>query len=93
VRLENVDTTNDEARMKVSAKLVPIAVLCCAGTNNPYFVISRARDVSNREDFVRIYQSPTIQNTPSPIYLPNKIKLGILCNRDRTLPIKFSFYS
>ena len=45
IRLDSVSTTNDEVRMKLSSILNPIAFLCCAGVNNPYFVISRARDL------------------------------------------------
>lgn len=55
VRLDNVNDTNDEARMKLSANLIPMAVLCCAGINNPYFVISRARDHDNKNEFVRVF--------------------------------------
>lgn len=29
VRLDNVNTSNDEARMKLSANLIPLTTLCC----------------------------------------------------------------
>lgn len=44
MRLDNVNSTNDEAKFKISGDLVPMKSLCCAGTNNPYYVILRARD-------------------------------------------------
>ena len=60
VRLDNVKVSNDEVRMKLSANLTPIASMCCAGINNPYFIFSRARDPNNAEDFVRVFKGPVI---------------------------------
>lgn len=93
VRLDNVNTTNDEARMKVSANLIPFAVLCCAGINNPYLVISRSRDANNKSEFVRIYEGTHMVNNTNPMWNPMKIKMAQLCNGDRQLPIKFEVYS
>ena len=59
VRLDNVNISNDEARMKLSANLVPFATLCCAGINNPNFIISRARSHESG-DFVRVFRSPIL---------------------------------
>lgn len=44
VRLDNINYNNDEVRFKLSANLVPFSNVCCGGSNNPYYVISRARD-------------------------------------------------
>ena len=45
VRLNCIDSNNDDLIFKFKANLVPkTAFGCCSGTNNPYFVISRARD-------------------------------------------------
>lgn len=46
VRLDNVNSSNDEARIKVKAGLTAFSS-CCGGLNNPYFVLSRARDSHN----------------------------------------------
>lgn len=93
VRLDNLNVSNDEARMKISANLVPFQTLCCAGINNPYYIISRAREAKNPDEFVRVYRSPIMYNNTTPIWNPNKIKLTQLCNGEYSLPIKFSFYS
>lgn len=85
--------SNDEARMKLSANLVPFATLCCAGINNPYYVISRARSAENTDEFVRIYRSPGMVNNTKPIWNPCKIKVSQLCNGDLTLPIMIEVYS
>ncbi len=76
VRLDSVSKNNDEVRMKLSARLTPKATLCCDGINNPYFVISRARDHTNTSEFVRVYQSDHVRNNPNPSYVPMKIKLA-----------------
>ena len=45
VRLNCINSNNDDIIFKFQANLVPKTVLsCCNGTNNPYFVFSRARD-------------------------------------------------
>ena len=41
--------------MKIRARLSPIGVLCCHADNNPYFVISRARDANSPNEFVRVF--------------------------------------
>lgn len=76
VRLDNVNISNDEARMKISSNLIPIATLCCAGINNPYYIISRARSSENVDEFVRIYRSPTLMNNTRPIWNPSKLKVS-----------------
>ena len=55
VRIDNVNKSNDEIRMKIRARLSPIGVLCCHADNNPYFVISRARDPNSPNEFVRVF--------------------------------------
>lgn len=67
--------------------------LCCAGLNNPYYIISRARDQSKLDDFVRVYKSPPVMNNTNPIFNPQRINLAALCNGDKELPIKFEIYS
>lgn len=62
--------------MKLSANLVPNAVLCCAGINNPYYIISRARSHENKDDFVRIFKSTNMVNNTKPIWNPNKLKVS-----------------
>ena len=76
VRLDNVNSTNDELRMKLSANLVPFAFLCCGGINNPFYVISRARDINNKDEFVRVYQSTHVMNITNPMWNPTKLKLA-----------------
>ena len=45
VRLNCIDSNNDDVIFKIKANMVPKTSMgCCNGTNNPYFVISRARD-------------------------------------------------
>ena len=45
IRLNCIDTNNDDVIFKFKANLVPKTTMgCCSGTNNPYFIISRARD-------------------------------------------------
>jgi len=45
VRLNCINSNNDDLIFKVKANLVPKTTMgCCSGTNNPYIVISRARD-------------------------------------------------
>lgn len=60
VRLDSVNVSNDEIRMKIKATLQPIQSLCCYGVNNPYFIFSRARDQTTGSDFVRTFQSPSL---------------------------------
>jgi hypothetical protein len=55
VRLEGVNACNDEARIKVSANLQGMGNACCSGVNNPYFIISRARDMEHKEEFIRVF--------------------------------------
>eukprot|EP00347_Sterkiella_histriomuscorum_P005523 403356292 len=93
VRLDNVNQSNDEARMKISANLTPFATLCCAGINNPYYIISRARSAENMDEFVRIYKSQNMVNNTRPIWNPNKLKISQICNGDLNLPIKIEVYS
>lgn len=89
-----MNVSNDEIRMKLSADLVPISSLCCTGINNPYYLISKVRDASESgREFVRVYQSPNLINTAKPIWNPTKIKLGIICNGDKNVPLKFEVYS
>ena len=80
MRVDSVKQSNDELRMKISANLQPISSLCCNGVNNPYFVISRARDETNLTEFVRVYKSPHMVNNPSPAFNPIKLKLAQVCN-------------
>lgn len=93
VRLDNVNISNDEVRMKVSANLTPQAAMCCASINNPYYLFSRARDPNCIDDFVRVFKSPVMMNNTAPIWNPSKIKMQQLCNGDPNLPIKVAVYS
>lgn len=93
IRLDNVNSSNDEVRIKLNAKLVPQSNLCCAAPNNPYYVLSRARGQESKEEFVRVFKSPNLVNNTAPMFNPCKLKLAMLCNGDKDLPIKFSFYS
>ena len=79
--------------MKFSARLVPFATLCCAGINNPYFIISRARSVDSKDEFLKIFRGPTLNQNTTPVWNPFKIKLGQLCNGDRALPLKIEVFS
>ena len=79
--------------MKLSANLVPFATLCCAGINNPYYIISRARSSESTDEFVRIYRSPSMVNNTRPIWNPSKLKVSQICNGDLTLPVKIEVYS
>ena len=47
IRTDNVNSCNDELRIKFRARLQPHATFCCEDENNPYFVISHARDPMN----------------------------------------------
>jgi hypothetical protein len=94
VRIDNIKITNDEARFKLSANLFPFKTLCCDGENHPYYVISRIRDANTSgQDFVRVFSSQVINNTVTPVWNPQKIKLAYLCNGDKNLQIKFGVYS
>jgi hypothetical protein len=56
IRLDNINSSNDEVRMKLSAKLKPFKTLCCEGTNNPFYIISKPREISESgNEFVRVY--------------------------------------
>lgn len=67
VRLDNVNTTNDEVRLRVSARVQSKAG-CCGTQDNPYYIISRARDVNNHKDFVRVYKSSALLNSTQPMW-------------------------
>mmetsp|Transcript_23591 Transcript_23591/g.23260 ORF Transcript_23591/g.23260 Transcript_23591/m.23260 type:complete len:180 (-) Transcript_23591:588-1127(-) len=67
--------------------------LCCAGKNNPYFVVSRARGFDRAEEFVRVFKSATLTNNPNPVFNSVKIKSSQFCNGEKNLPIKIEFYS
>jgi hypothetical protein len=75
VRLDNVNISNDELTMKLSAKLEPFSTLCCGGINNPYFVISRALDANRLDDFVIVYKSNSLMNNANPMWNPIKVKV------------------
>lgn len=93
MRLDNLNITNDELRMKVSAKLQPFSSLCCGGSNNPYFVISRARDSTGTGDFLKVYKSPPLQNTTKATWNPLIVKVAQICNGDYFMKLKFEVYS
>ncbi len=72
IRADTIVKNNDELLMRVKASLTPMTSMgCCAGTNNPYYVISRARQ-DNANEFVRVYQSDILNNNINPTFNPNK---------------------
>ena len=76
MRLDSVNSTNDEARIKLSAALTPFAFLCCGSINDPYFIVSRARSHENKDDFVRIFKSDIKINNANPVWNPIKLKMA-----------------
>jgi hypothetical protein len=57
VRLDCVNTCNDDLVFKLKANLVPKTTMgCCNGSNNPYFIISRARENNGQNsEFIKVY--------------------------------------
>ena len=93
VRLNCVNTNNDDLIFKFKANLIPkTGFLCCRGSNNPYYVISRARD-STGQDFMRVFESSHLNDTTEPNFKVEKLKLTKVCNGDKELPIRISLYS
>jgi hypothetical protein len=95
VRLDCINVSNDELVFKLKANLVPMTTMgCCNVANNPYYVISRARENNGQSsDFIRVFSSDHMDNNSDPIFKLEKLKLYQICNRDLDLPIKFSFYT
>jgi len=67
VRLDNVSGNNDEIRFQFRANLTPIGGLCCPA-NNPFFLIWRARDQNNKDEFIKVHKSSPILNNPNPVF-------------------------
>lgn len=93
IRIDNVNSCNDELRIKFRAQLQPHATFCCEDENNPYFVISHARDPMNPTEFVRVYKSDSRKNATNPDFTPAKLALSRVCNGNRDLPIKIQVFS
>lgn len=93
IRIDSVNQSNDEVRLKFSARLQPHATFCCEDENNPYFVISRARDPLNPTEYVRVFKSQPLKNTANPSFAPAKLCLSRVCNGNRDLPLKIQVYS
>ena len=66
IRADVISKSNDDIFMRVKASLYPLTTLgCCAGVNNPYFVLSRSRP-EDPKDFVRVYQSDFVVDDSRP---------------------------
>lgn len=93
IRVDSVYQCNDELRCNINANLEPFKFLCCNGDNNPYLVISKARENNINQDFVRVYSTDQVVDTTEPVWPPIKERLGKLCNGDRCHPLMFEVYS
>lgn len=93
MRADVLTKSNDDLFLRVKATLYPFTSMgCCAGTNNPYYVLSRGRP-DNTKEFVRVFQSDAIIDNPSPSWPRKKHKMAQICNSNVELPLKISFYS
>jgi hypothetical protein len=43
--------------------------------------------------FIKVYKSETAHNTRNPFFKAFKVKGSILCNSDKSTPIKLVFYN
>ena len=93
IRLDNVNESSDEAKFKFSAKLVPKKGCLCGGVNNPFYVISRARDMNKLDEFERVNKCQNFINNINPVFNASSIKMSTLCNGNKDLPIKIELYS
>ena len=95
VRADAVASTNDEAHFRVSARLRSKATMC-RGQDNPYLIISRARDnqavSAHEKDFIRVFAGPNLPNVANPIWQPMIVKMQLLCNGNVDLPLKFAVH-
>jgi hypothetical protein len=73
--MDSGHTINSEVCIRLSAKLEAFSNMCCGGVNNPYFVISRANNINKKDDWLKVFKSPQMNNTASPTWNPVKIKL------------------
>ena len=63
----------------------------------PYLLIERARNnesiSADEKDFVRVHQTNVLNESVSPMWTNQRLKLQSLCNSNRNLPIRFSIYN
>ena len=95
VRLDCINASNDDLVFKFKANLIPKTTMgCCNGSNNPYSVISRARENNGQNsEYIRVFSSDYINNNSDPSFKLEKLKLSRICNGDRDLPIRIALYT
>jgi hypothetical protein len=77
VRGDSVAQSNDDIQFRARANLTTSFGGCLCGSNDPYLLIQRARQADTQVrggDFIRVYQTPRLNNTMAPVFGQHKIK-------------------
>lgn len=54
---------------------------------------NKVEDIANVTDWVIVHKTPYIFDTNTPVWDPIKIKMSLLCNNNKKLPIRLSVHS
>lgn len=88
---DKIKKTEDKVKFQISALLSSKRFLCF-GSDAPYLMIERARQVDNL-DFVRIWQSRTAHDDISPWWEPQELSMTEFCNNNKMLPLRLTVYN
>ena len=74
MRVDTVHKSDDMLSVVPSATVHPFSLCCCFGTNNPYLLLSRAKD-HEANGFLRVFKHEVARNTVAPVWKTLNVKI------------------